>query len=309
MKNRIKTVLFIGLLAISFTAGGIAFKYLGSHNESAATSSNSTQTSITSSVKDASTTQTSLSSTSNSVTSSSESSTVQTENEVDTKNLTADQLKQWVSAVIKAHGLTNNFRVDLSTDWESYPLATVTNTDAQVDSMGSFRVNDQGELVEAGYYYGVPNEWVIVSKKFMDVSNIPSYEEGKKYTDGTNTSLSLAKAWLTLRPQTNESMLHVSMLPAGTPVIDNTSVVYPENVYLIYGETTGVTNQIVVSVDGNDMTNYPVNIYWWSDKNNLNEQQLNDLANKILAKKNSFDMSSVDENKAQELLSKLSIEQ
>lgn len=96
-----------------------------------------------------------------------------TNNSIDTKHLTNDQLKEWVSAVVEAGGVTNNFKVDIDTK-DGYAYATVTNTDAQVDSMGTYRVNEKGELEEAGYYYEKPGTWIVVSPSYMDVSHIPS---------------------------------------------------------------------------------------------------------------------------------------
>lgn len=95
-----------------------------------------------------------------------------TNNSIDTKHLTNDQLKEWVSAVVEAGGVTNNFKVDIDTK-DGYAYATVTNTDAQVDSMGTYRVNEKGELEEDGFYYEKLGAWIVVSPSYMDVSNIP----------------------------------------------------------------------------------------------------------------------------------------
>ncbi|MGG5368391.1 hypothetical protein [Enterococcus sp. DIV0240a] len=159
-------VLFIG-------AGFFAYNYFINSDSSVAAGSSTyeTQNTLTSAENTAAT----------------QNTNVSTSETVDGKNLTADQIKQWVSAIENAYGVSNNYRVDISNK-DGYAYATVVNTDAQVDNMGEFRVNEKGELEEAGYYYGKPGTWIVVSPSYMDVSHLPDKDNMETEQSTVETS-------------------------------------------------------------------------------------------------------------------------
>ncbi|MGO3732897.1 MAG: hypothetical protein ACTJHC_06920 [Vagococcus sp.] len=96
------------------------------------------------------------------------------------KNLTDDEVKQWVSAVwdkryknIKqTYGYELNVRID-DKDHLVY-IGVVPPKGIEIDSFGSFRINANGELEESGYFVEGANinDWVVISTKFMDVSQV-----------------------------------------------------------------------------------------------------------------------------------------
>lgn len=106
------------------------------------------------------------------------------QNTIKEKNLTEEEVKRWVSAVWdkryrdieQEYGYELNVRID-DKDNLVY-IVVLPPKGIEVDSLGSFRINEHGELEESGYFIdGVNfNDWVVVSKKFMDVSDIESME-------------------------------------------------------------------------------------------------------------------------------------
>ena len=100
------------------------------------------------------------------------------------KNLSEDEVKKWVSAVwdkrhqnIKqTYGYELNVRVD-DKDHLVY-IAVVPTKGIEIGNFGSFRINADGELEESGYFVEGANigDWIVVSKKYMDVSQVISKE-------------------------------------------------------------------------------------------------------------------------------------
>lgn len=96
------------------------------------------------------------------------------------KNLTEEEVKQWVSAVIdkRDQDIPNKigYELELSTNDKDKLLyiGVEPPKGVEIDSLDSFRINANGELEESGYFVKNAdiNEWVVVSRKFMDVSEV-----------------------------------------------------------------------------------------------------------------------------------------
>lgn len=170
--EKTRKIALISIVIVAFIVfGGFAFTHFSNdQNNISAVNSSSAIVSNSTDIQTSSTMNTTSSVSKNSTVSSDQTTT--DSSLIDTKNLTTDQIKEWVSAVVEAGGVTNNFKVDIDTK-DGYAYATVTNTDAQVDSMGTYRVNEKGELEEDGFYYEKLGAWIVVSPSYMDVSNIP----------------------------------------------------------------------------------------------------------------------------------------
>ncbi|MDN6775567.1 MAG: hypothetical protein L0M06_03345 [Enterococcus sp.] len=70
---------------------------------------------------------------------------------VDTKNLTSEQLKEWVSAVLdKQFSMgRSSFPYDLIVENnDGYAYVRVKHSELQVDTITMFRINDEGQLEE-----------------------------------------------------------------------------------------------------------------------------------------------------------------
>lgn len=95
---------------------------------------------------------------------------------VDTRNLTADQMKQWVAAIwLKRTNLDllqdPKYEIVLETKEDQLLYARVEAAHVQIDTLDLFRVNSEGYLEEAGYYQSKPDQdWIVVSKKYLDTS-------------------------------------------------------------------------------------------------------------------------------------------
>lgn len=96
------------------------------------------------------------------------------------KNLTEEEVKQWVSAVIdkRDQDIPNKigYELKLSTNDKDKLLyiGVAPPKGVEIDSLDSFRINANGELEESGYFVKNAdiNDWVVVSRKFMDVSEV-----------------------------------------------------------------------------------------------------------------------------------------
>lgn len=100
---------------------------------------------------------------------------------------------------------------------------------------------------------------------------------------------SYIKAWLTLKPNnTDESALTVEHIPAGTPVLGNdptTSKTFPTDVIRIYGASSGASNQIIYSDNGdNSIVVYPMDLFFdfYKSGSDLTPSTQNELTQKIL---------------------------
>lgn len=117
-------------------------------------------------------------STTASTTESTMDSTTETSKEaaVDTRNLTADQMKQWVAAIwLKRKNIDllqdPKYEIVLETKEDKLLYASVKATQVQIDTLDSFRVNSEGFLEESGYFLSKPDQgWIVVSKEYLDTS-------------------------------------------------------------------------------------------------------------------------------------------
>lgn len=116
------------------------------------------------------------SSTKETTTASTTSTSETNEPTVDTRNLTADQMKQWVAAIwLKRTNLDllqdPKYEIVLETKEDQLLYARVEAAHVQIDTLDLFRVNSEGYLEEAGYYQSKPDQdWIVVSKKYLDTS-------------------------------------------------------------------------------------------------------------------------------------------
>ena len=96
------------------------------------------------------------------------------ESAVDTKNLTAEQMKAWVGAVLDkqfALGRTSiPYRLSVE-NIEGYACVRVNHSELQVDTVTVFRVNGEGQLEELDRSND-PATYHVVSKSFMDTSEV-----------------------------------------------------------------------------------------------------------------------------------------
>ncbi|MGG5317686.1 hypothetical protein [Enterococcus sp. AZ072] len=100
------------------------------------------------------------------------------ESVVDTSNLSADQMKQWVAAIWRKRTNVDllqdsKYEIILETKEDQLLYARVEAADVQIDTLDVFRVNSDGFLEEAGYYLSQPDQdWIVVSKKYLDTSMV-----------------------------------------------------------------------------------------------------------------------------------------
>ena len=94
---------------------------------------------------------------------------------VDTKNLTPQQFKDWVSAVLdKQFSLgRTTFPYDLYIEnHEGYAYIRVKHSELQVDTITMFRINSEGNLEEEEKSNGYPVSYRVMSSSFMDTSDV-----------------------------------------------------------------------------------------------------------------------------------------
>lgn len=106
------------------------------------------------------------------------SSETNSDTNVDTKNLTSEQLKEWVSVVLdKQFSMgRSSFPYDLIVENnDGYAYVRVKHSELQVDTITMFRINDEGQLEEE--LLGYPPKQIVMSSKFMDTSEVtvPSF--------------------------------------------------------------------------------------------------------------------------------------
>lgn len=97
------------------------------------------------------------------------------ENDVDTKNLTSQQLKDWVGAVLdKQFSMgRSSFPYKLSVEnHDGYAYVRVDHSQQQIDTLDIFRINNSGQLEEQDLSNGYPATYKVVSTTFMDTSNV-----------------------------------------------------------------------------------------------------------------------------------------
>jgi len=98
---------------------------------------------------------------------------------VDTKNLTSEQFKEWVSAVLdKQFSMgRSSFPYDLIVENnDGYAYVRVKHSELQVDTITMFRINDEGKLEEEDKSNGYPAIYKGVSSSFMDTSEVTIME-------------------------------------------------------------------------------------------------------------------------------------
>ena len=110
------------------------------------------------------------------------SSSSQVEEEVDTKNLTTEQVEKWVSAIWNKRDsldLLNDpkYKIVVEKRDDNLIYANVEAADVQIDTLDVFRINSDGFLEESGYFQSMPDkDWIVVSKKYLDTSMVSKSE-------------------------------------------------------------------------------------------------------------------------------------
>lgn len=172
--------------------------FLASCGKDSEQSTESTHSSSSVKVEVSSTSKSSSSSEETQVTSSttapSSSSQSEETNEVDTKNLSAAQVKEWVASIwIKRKGIDPyndpDFEIELETRDDGLLYATVEMTTQQIDTLDSFRISSDGFLEESGYFQSMPDKgWIVVSKKYLDTSLVNKEGQASSSTEGNTAS-------------------------------------------------------------------------------------------------------------------------
>ncbi|MGG5371341.1 hypothetical protein [Enterococcus sp. AZ196] len=101
------------------------------------------------------------------------------ESNVDTKSLTSEQLKDWVSAVLDTQFSMGrvSFPYDLSIEnREGYAYVRVKHKELQVDTITMFRINGEGQLEEEDKSNGYPVSYKVMSSTFMDTTEVTLIE-------------------------------------------------------------------------------------------------------------------------------------
>lgn len=107
--------------------------------------------------------------------SSASSSENETDTNIDTKNLTSEQFKEWVSAVLDKQFTMgrHSFPYKLSVEnHDGYAYVRVKHSELQVDTITMFRINSEGQLEEEDRSNGFPVTYKVVSSTFMDTSEV-----------------------------------------------------------------------------------------------------------------------------------------
>lgn len=94
---------------------------------------------------------------------------------INTKNLTSEQFKEWVSAVLDKQFTMgrHSFPYKLSVEnHDGYAYVRVKHSELQVDTITMFRINSEGQLEEEDRSNGFPVTYKVVSSTFMDTSEV-----------------------------------------------------------------------------------------------------------------------------------------
>lgn len=137
-------------------------------------------------------------------------------------SLTNNQVKEWVSAVWNKqhqnHPEFKNFRMNIRSDDKDklVYIDVLPPRDKEVDKYSVFRINAKGELEESGYYNqnGGFNDWVIISREFMDTSEVDvkpeivNEDKKKDSSSRSNITSNEAVTWVQdyLRSQATEQL-------------------------------------------------------------------------------------------------------
>lgn len=121
---------------------------------------------------------------------STSSSQTNDSNEVDTKNLTTEQVEKWVASIwIKRNNfdLLNDpkYKIVVEKKEDNLIYANVEAAQVQIDTLDVFRINSDGYLEEAGYFQSMPDrDWIVVSKKYLDTSMVNENKPKTEVADG-----------------------------------------------------------------------------------------------------------------------------
>lgn len=98
------------------------------------------------------------------------------------KPLTKEQGEEWVEAVLakryEPEVPSHLLKSEVDAKDQLIYIQVMPPEGTRGDTMGSFRINQQNELEELGYFVqdAADDEWVVISKKWLDVSKIKKQE-------------------------------------------------------------------------------------------------------------------------------------
>lgn len=121
---------------------------------------------------------------------------------IDEKQLTTDQIKQWVGAVWEKRFENfpdlQDYRLGLRRDSKDQLvyIDVLPPEGKQVDKYCMFRINENGQLEIFGYYLGKDDitGWEVISDKYMDTTNVEVKPKISKQTQQITTSE--AETWV-----------------------------------------------------------------------------------------------------------------
>lgn len=121
---------------------------------------------------------------------------------IDEKQLTTDQIKQWVGAVWEKRFENfpdlQDYRLTIRSDEKDrlVYIDVLPPENKQVDKYCVFRINENGQLEISGYYLGKGdvNGWEVISDKYMDTTNVEVKSKISKQTQQITTSE--AETWV-----------------------------------------------------------------------------------------------------------------
>lgn len=121
---------------------------------------------------------------------------------IDEKQLTTDQIKQWVGAVWEKRFENfpdlQDYRLTIRSDEKDrlVYIDVLPPENKQVDKYCVFRINENGQLEISGYYLGKGDVtgWEVISDKYMDTTNVEVKSKISKQTQQITTSE--AETWV-----------------------------------------------------------------------------------------------------------------
>ncbi|MCI0130018.1 hypothetical protein [Vagococcus sp. CY53-2] len=121
---------------------------------------------------------------------------------IDEKQLTTDQIKQWVGAVWEKRFENfpdlQDYRLTIRSDEKDrlVYIDVLPPENKQVDKYCVFRTNENGQLEISGYYLGKGDVtgWEVISDKYMDTTNVEVKPKISKQTQQITTSE--AETWV-----------------------------------------------------------------------------------------------------------------